>query len=464
MLYRPLRAAAHVALRWYYADVVVQGGDRIPARGPLLIVANHPNALVDALLVGTALERRVLLTAKATLFEHPLLASLLRSIGVVPLRRAADERAAAGPSTRGAVPAERNADAFQQVRQALAAGGAVLVFPEGISHDQPALAPLRSGAARMALDASARGVAGLRLLPLGLVFERKEQLRSRVLVRVGVPIDVDAWRAGHVDAAASALTAALDAALHAVTLNFASDERAERAVTLARALAAITEAPPPLDRPRDLATEAVLAERVERATAAVVHASPALAAQADRFIARVDALEAMLAARGATLSDVQVSPRLRHGARFVARETLLAAVALPIAMLGHAVHWLPLRLARTLAMRPLARDPSRDQPAMRTIVLGLVTVLAWYALQFAIVALLVGAVVALAWLVVIFLAARIDFLFDDRLRRARQRASTYLALRRDPALQACARGEIDALLANALALEAALLDAAEPAR
>ena len=131
-------------------------------------------------------------------------------------------------------------------------------------------------------------------------------------------------------------------------------------------------------------------------------------------------------------------------------------------MLGHVMHWLPLRLARTLAMRPLATDPSRDQPAMRTIVIGLATVLAWYALQFALVARWFGALVALAWLVLIFLAARIDFLFADRLLRARQRARTYLALRRDPSLQARARGEIEALLAMALTLERALLGGTAP--
>src|SRR4051812_30673510 len=92
MLYRALRAAADVALHWYYADVVVQGGERIPAHGPLIITANHPNALVDALVVGTTMRRRVLLTAKATLFENPLLAAVFRAVGVVPLRRARDER------------------------------------------------------------------------------------------------------------------------------------------------------------------------------------------------------------------------------------------------------------------------------------------------------------------------------------------------------------------------------------
>jgi len=88
MLYQLLRATAAIALRWYYAEIVVQGADHAPRNGPLLIVANHPNALIDPLLVGTTLSRRVLLTAKATLFDHAALAVLLRAVGVVALRRA----------------------------------------------------------------------------------------------------------------------------------------------------------------------------------------------------------------------------------------------------------------------------------------------------------------------------------------------------------------------------------------
>ena len=48
-------------------------------------------ALIDPLLVGTALSRRVMITAKATLFDNPALSPLLRAVGVVPLRRAKDE-------------------------------------------------------------------------------------------------------------------------------------------------------------------------------------------------------------------------------------------------------------------------------------------------------------------------------------------------------------------------------------
>src|SRR5712675_1794872 len=131
MLYQALRAAADVALHWYYADVVVLGQERIPAHGPLIITANHPNALVDALVVGTTIHRRVLLTAKATLFENPALAAVLSMVGVVPLRRAKDERDAAA-----AAAASRNSDAFRMVTRALGRERAVLVFPEGISHDE----------------------------------------------------------------------------------------------------------------------------------------------------------------------------------------------------------------------------------------------------------------------------------------------------------------------------------------
>lgn len=459
MLYRGLRAIADVALRWYYVDVMVQGAERIPADGPLIIASNHPNALIDALVVCTTVRRHVRLTAKATLFEHPLLAPMLRAVGVVPLRRASDELAA---RRGGGVSTARNAESFRRVTEALLEGSAVLVFPEGISHDEPALAPFKTGAARMALAATDTGARGLRVLPLGLIFERKEEPRSRVLVRVGEPIDVEAWRARTGSGDAALLTAAIDEALRHVTLNFANEARAARAVTLARALAAITESPPALSRDRPLATEAELARRIEAATDALENAPPAMTRQADAFAARVETLEARLHVRGASLADILVSPLLRHGARFVVREGLVVVVALPIALLGRVMHWLPLRAARTLAMRPFVRDPSRDQPAMRTIVLGLGFMLLWYGMHAILVARWLGVVAAAAWLVVLFVSAGIDFRLRDRLGRAWRRARTYLALRADPALRTESLAEIHILVTEALALETALVATPEP--
>ncbi len=449
MLYETLRAAARVALHWYYSDVVVQGRGRIPAHGAVLVTANHPNALVDALLVGTTVDRRVLLTAKATLFANPALSMLLSAVGVVPLRRAKDE-ASAGQS--------RNELAFQRVTDALRREGVVLIFPEGISHDEPALAPIKTGAARMALEARDAGVRGLRVLPVGLVFEEKERPRSRVLVRVGEPLDVDAWSAEHPSADAAHLTHEINAKLREVTLNFATSERARRAVRLAATLAAIASEPSDLGDESAFALETDIAARVERATTALKGASPALGDAVDRLIARLAALEELLRVRGASLSDARISLRKRHGLRFVARESILVSLALPVAVLGRAMHWLPIQLARRLAVRSLHHDSSKDQPAMRTIILGLGFVLAWYGMQAALVAAWLGIVSAMLWLAVIFVAARVDLMLVDRMHRAWRRARTYLALRGDAQLRSQLLTEIDELLADALSLERRLLE------
>lgn len=456
MLYQLLRSTAAIALRWYYADVAVQGRERVPRDGPLLIVANHPNALIDPLLIGVAIDRRVLLTAKATLFEHPGLAWLLQTMGVVPLRRAKDE---ALDDTARSVEPQRNAQAFALVTSALRSCRAVLIFPEGISHDDPSLAPLKSGAARMALQASHEGVPGIRLLPVGLVFEEKERPDSRVLVRIGDAIDLDDWLTRHHEAGVRELTDTLEVRLRDVTLNFASAERAARAVRLARVLAALAVSPTPIHESRSLDVEASIALRIDAATSALAGAPHQVTGAADGLVAKLDAIEQEMRQHGIGLADVRVSTRLPDAVTFVAREGPLAIVAGIAVVLGWATHWIPLRAARALALHTLARNSSRDQPAMRTILFGLSAVILWYAVQFIVLARIINPFVAIGWLVLIFSAAHALRLRGGRLGRALGRARTFLAFRIDSSLQPRLMAAVDDALDEALALERALTNA-----
>jgi 1-acyl-sn-glycerol-3-phosphate acyltransferase len=458
MLYAALRWVAGVALRWFYRDVEVVGAERIPAAGPLLIAANHPNALIDALLIGWMAPRRVLLTAKATLFDNSLLAPLLRHVGVVPLRRASDERArsdergAPPPAAamlpgsglaRGATAADpsRNAIAFRAVLDALAAGGTVLIFPEGKSHDEPALAPLRTGAARMALEArDGRGIADLVVLPVGLTFEAKERPRSRVAVIVGEPLAMDEWAPAGGGEPVAALTAELDARLRRVTLNFPSAEVARRTHAVASALADVLDEPRRVGGPDpSWAEEMRLVARVDQAASRLGAAGGEGAARAAEFERRLDAYCAVLSREGIALEDVAVDLGVRPAARFVAREGLLAIVAAPVALWGRVNHWLPLRLARAVAQR---MSRTREDPAMVTVVAGLALVVAFYAAQAAVVWGVAGWPWALAYVATLPPTATWDFRYGDRARRARERARTYLRLRREPAL-------LESLLAEA---------------
>jgi glycerol-3-phosphate O-acyltransferase/dihydroxyacetone phosphate acyltransferase len=392
-------------------------------------------------------------TRSSTLFENSALSALLHAAGVVPLRRAKDEDG----GVRGESSPDRNAAAFRSVTAALRHGGAVLIFPEGISHDAPAIAPLRSGAARIALQAHSEGVRGIQLLAVGLIYEEKERPNSDVLLRVGDSVILDSWLTEHEGENVAGLTQVLEAQLRAVTLNFATAERATRAVRLARILSALATEAAPVTQPRPLDAEADLAHRVDRATAALGDASPEIIRAADELSTRLDSLQRELDRQGIALEDVRISTRWSDGTRFLLREAPILLLFALLLILGRVAHWIPIRSARALALRSLRRDASRDQPAMRTVIFGLVALVIWYVLLFVILDYLVGLPGAISGLLLIFFSAHALRLGGGRLRRALRRARTFLALRSRGALQQRLVGEIDDLVAQAVSLEQALL-------
>lgn len=197
MLYNFLRWIAGVALHWFYSDIRVIGHHNVPKDGPIIVAANHPNALVDALVASWILPRRLSITAKATLVENPVLAVLFRMLGIVPLRRVSDEQK---KEVEGTLDPARNQGAFHRVLEVLRDNGVVLIFPEGKSHNEPTLAPLRSGLARIALQArDDYGIRGVQILPLGLKFEAKGEPNSVVIAEFGEPIRIDDLRGAGVE-------------------------------------------------------------------------------------------------------------------------------------------------------------------------------------------------------------------------------------------------------------------------
>lgn len=170
------RIAAGIAHLFYRVDHV---GDP-PADGPVLLLPNHPNALLDPALVMATAGRPIRFLAKSTLFQTPL-RPFLRAAGAIPVFRRQDQ----------GVDTSRNSETFAAVDDALGDGEAVCLFPEGISHSSGRLEPLRTGAARMALSAVGKGVA-VQLVPVGINPDRKTDFRSRMTVIYGRPFAVDA--------------------------------------------------------------------------------------------------------------------------------------------------------------------------------------------------------------------------------------------------------------------------------
>jgi 1-acyl-sn-glycerol-3-phosphate acyltransferase len=246
MIYAVFKWITGIALYWFYRDIRVTGGDRIPTDSPLLIAVNHQNALIDSLIAAWVVPRRITMTAKATLTDNPVVAFLFGILGVVPLRRTSDETRKSGKSS---VDRTRNAGAFSEILNVLERRGAVLIFPEGKSHSEAGLEPLKTGLARLALQArDERGIKRIEILPLGLVFEDKGVPATLVGAHVGEPIDMDTWvTSDHVT-----LTAEIARRLRAVseeadlpveekhTVRQRSDSLKERLITVAATWGRIT--------------------------------------------------------------------------------------------------------------------------------------------------------------------------------------------------------------------------------
>jgi 1-acyl-sn-glycerol-3-phosphate acyltransferase len=135
-LYAFVRLLAMVLLRLWFR-VRITGADHVPAEGAAIIAPNHKNFL-DAFFVGLGVNRHVRYMAKVELFKGPLAWLFLR-LGAFPVRRG-----------------EADAEALETSRAILAAGGLVVVFPEGTRVEEPdALGSPHHGAGRLALETGA---------------------------------------------------------------------------------------------------------------------------------------------------------------------------------------------------------------------------------------------------------------------------------------------------------------------
>ena len=173
MIRRIIRGILRVALRVYFRRIEVAGLENVPRDSPVIFVLNHPNALVDPTFLLCLAPRRVAFVAKAPLFRMPVIGYLVRALDSLPAYRRQDE----GQDVT------KNLETFAAARKLLARGVTIGICPEGVSHNEPRLKPLKTGAARIALVAASSGEAlDLQIVPVGLYYTEKTTFRSSALL------------------------------------------------------------------------------------------------------------------------------------------------------------------------------------------------------------------------------------------------------------------------------------------
>jgi 1-acyl-sn-glycerol-3-phosphate acyltransferase len=344
LLRRVIKVVLLFALRVFFRRIEVVGRSRVPREGACLFVLNHPNALVDPAFLLAYAPRRVSFLAKSPLFRMPVIGFFVRALDSIPVYRKQDETGDTAASNR---------KTFGRAAELLRRGGTIAICPEGVSHNEPYLLPLKSGAARIALgavSAAAGGALDLKIVPAGLYYTAKTTFRSGALLYFGEPIHVEPAEPGPDGepprAAVRALSDRVAEGLSSLTLNA---DRHEALQMVARAERIFSAAD---DEEEGLSLERELLRRRRFVEAYAYHRQHS-AERLEALERRVFAYEEEL--RQAGLEDPrQLSPSTV--ADYARVRKLLARVVvflllLPAALAGAALHYPAYKLAGALATR-----------------------------------------------------------------------------------------------------------------
>jgi 1-acyl-sn-glycerol-3-phosphate acyltransferase len=327
-----------VALRLFFRRIETVDRESVPRDEPLIFVMNHPNGLIDPALVFVALPRKISFLAKSTLFRMPVISFLLRTVEALPLYRKID----AGEDV------SKNQKTFELVRELLKKGGAIAIFPEGVSHNSPKLLPLKTGAARIALGTVSVGKnpasLNLRIVPVGLFYTSKTTFRSEILLHFGesflvspVELDEDGQPPRK---AVKELTERIEAALKDVTFNAETEAEVEKANQAAELFSSVYQG---------INIELTLADRFEFLKR---YSSDRSTTESDD-----EKLKQRISEYEKKLGEFNIEPEnlslTEHSFWYVFRHFLLRLylllVFLPIAVLGTILHFPAYQLGKLLA-------------------------------------------------------------------------------------------------------------------
>ena len=324
---RVLKNIANLAVRLVYRSVDVRQRPGETATGPQLTVSNHFGGFADALIQAHALDRVPRFVARDVIWRYPIAKQVMEFARAIPTHKPEDK----GPAG--------NDQMFSSTYVALGEGDLIMIFPEGITVDDPSMARIKTGAARIALGARASGIKGIQIVPSGIHYDDKASLRSKVWVNVGSPLDLDAEIERYApegtpqDAsnreAVRALTADVEERLRRSAPDYLDWEE-ER--TLSEAAAVALRAVPGAMPEVDYGDESELANILSRRSP---EAKEAIASALDRYTADLDA---------AGLNDWQMATSHHSRRSFLGRiawNLIVGLLLLPFALAGLIINFLP---------------------------------------------------------------------------------------------------------------------------
>jgi len=351
MLYRLGRPIVRFVTKEFYSSFKIRGHAPIEA-GPLLVLCNHPNFMLDAFIVNRVFERGLWYLAKSTIFSGAALSWFLRSAHLIPVYRKQDN-----PDDLS-----KNKDTFLKAVEHLHRQGAIVIFPEGVSRAERKLAPLKTGAARIALQAEeAQGFElGLRIQPVGLTYTDFDRFKSSVTVVLGEPLEVKVFRDAYLSDPVEAvreLTSLVEDRLRAVTVEVTDADHGMLVENISKVYASVGRDSDDHERMQTI-IENVNELRQQLSEEDYHNKSAHIGGKIEEF-----------------LSLIEYSHLGGHESLEKGYDWLFSLLAFPFVLLGVLLHWIPYRLIDWGVARVTSYVV---EAASKKLTLGVVIYPLWY--------------------------------------------------------------------------------------
>ncbi len=169
---------------FFFDGFHVKGMEKFPMDGPVMLVGNHQNAMLDPLVFCRIIPKQLHWLARSDVFRNPVAARFLYKINMLPIYREKD---------KVADQMERNEAVFSVCRTRLSKGAVIAMFPEGSHRGKKQLmTPLKKGFARLAFSSIEKdlNLMDLKIVPIGMDYSDFYSYHPRMILEVGEPIPV----------------------------------------------------------------------------------------------------------------------------------------------------------------------------------------------------------------------------------------------------------------------------------
>lgn len=182
--YKLVKSYVKIGLFFLMKKITVYGKENIPKKGAVIFIANHQNALVDAILIPTTNPRNTYFLTRANVFKNKTIAKLLDSINMLPVYRVRD----------GLNSVEKNFAIFEKCFKVLKNKKAIEIFAEGEHHIERRIIPLKKGFGRIILGTLQKHPdLDIKIIPVGINFDSHVAYPCSTSIYYGQPISANKY-------------------------------------------------------------------------------------------------------------------------------------------------------------------------------------------------------------------------------------------------------------------------------